>query len=131
MIDYCYWRWPQYGLVMSNFVSFWKSWLKNDKLYGYYRKNSNCSSITQWNKADFQHKIEELQAWNEIPENLIINFDQTHLLYVCTRKCTYHAQDASKVPLFFYENDINMFTNNIYNIKTIKNIKPDKTKTVP
>ena len=33
--------------------------------------------------------------------------------------------------LFFYENDINMFTNNIYNIKTIKNIKPDKTKTVP
>ena len=30
-------------------------------------------------KLDFQRKIKELQAWHEIPENLIINFDQTPL----------------------------------------------------
>ena len=35
---------------------------------------------------------------------------------------------------FFYQNDIHMFTNNIYNIKTQKKyvyIKPDNTATVP
>ena len=30
-------------------------------------------------KLDFQRKIKELQAWHKIPENLIINFDQTPL----------------------------------------------------
>ena len=50
-------------------------------------------------KLDFQRKIKELQAWHEIPEDLIINFDQTPLPYVCTRKRTYHTQGASNVPL--------------------------------
>ena len=40
----------------------------------------------------------ELQAWHEISD-LIINFDQTPLPYVCTGKRTYHTQDASNVPL--------------------------------
>ena len=50
-------------------------------------------------KLDFQRKIKSLQAWHEIPEDLIINFDQTALPYVCTGKRTYHTQGASNVPL--------------------------------
>ena len=50
-------------------------------------------------KLDFQRKIKSLQAWHEIPEDLIINFDQTLLSYVCTGKRTYHTQGASNVPL--------------------------------
>ena len=42
-------------------------------------------------KLDFQRKIKELQAWHEIPEALIINFDETPLPYRCTGKCTYHT----------------------------------------
>ncbi len=37
-------------------------------------------------KLDFQRKIKGLQAWHEIPEDLIVNFDQTPLPYVCTGK---------------------------------------------
>ena len=50
-------------------------------------------------KLDFQRKIKELQAWHEIPEDLIINFDQTPLPYVCTGKCTYQTQGAPNAPL--------------------------------
>ena len=50
-------------------------------------------------KLDFQRKIKSLQTWHEIPEDLIIIFDQTALLYVCTGKRTYHTQGASNVPL--------------------------------
>ena len=50
-------------------------------------------------KLDFQRKIKSLQAWHEIPEYLIINFDETPLPYVCTGNRTYHTQGASNVPL--------------------------------
>ena len=50
-------------------------------------------------KLDFQRKIKALQAWHEIPEDLIINFDQTPLPYVCTGKRTYHVKGASNVPM--------------------------------
>ena len=50
-------------------------------------------------KLDFPRKIKSLQAWHEIPEDLIINFDQTALPHVCTGKRTYHTQGASNVPL--------------------------------
>ena len=30
-------------------------------------------------KLDFQRKIRQLQSWNSIPDDLIINFDQTPL----------------------------------------------------
>ena len=50
-------------------------------------------------KLDFQRKIKELQAWHKIPEDLIINFDQTPFIYVCTGKRSYHTQGASNVPL--------------------------------
>ena len=32
-------------------------------------------------KLDVQHKIKELHGWHEIPEELIINFDQTPLMF--------------------------------------------------
>ena len=50
-------------------------------------------------KTDFQRKIKELQAWHEIPKDLIINFDQISLPYVCTGKRTYHTQSASNALL--------------------------------
>ena len=50
-------------------------------------------------KLYFQRKIKELQAWHEFPEDLIINFDQTPLPYVCTGKRTCHTQSASNVSL--------------------------------
>ena len=50
-------------------------------------------------KLDFQQKIKSLQAWHEIPKDLIINFDQTALPYICTGKHTYQTQGASNVPL--------------------------------
>ena len=50
-------------------------------------------------KLDFQRKVKELQAWHEIPEDLLINFGQTPLAHVCTGKRTYHAQGASNVLL--------------------------------
>ena len=50
-------------------------------------------------KLYFQRKIKELQAWHKFPEDLIINFDQTPLPYVCTGKRTCHTQSASNVSL--------------------------------
>ena len=50
-------------------------------------------------KLDFQRKIKEFQAWHEIPEDLIVNFDQTNLPYTCIGKRTYHKQGSSNVPL--------------------------------
>ena len=62
-------------------------------------KISNAPALLNETKLDFQWKIKELQAWHEIPEDLIINFDQTCLVYICTGKHTYHTQDVSNVPL--------------------------------
>ena len=50
-------------------------------------------------KHDFQRKINALQTWHKIPEDLIITFDQTPLPYVCTGKRTYHTRGVSSVPL--------------------------------
>ena len=50
-------------------------------------------------KLDFQRKIKELQAWHEVPEDLIINFDQLPLPYICGGKRTYHRKGASNIPL--------------------------------
>ena len=51
------------------------------------------------NKFDFQRKIKEMQTWLEIPEDLIINFDQTPLPYVCTRNRTYAKKGSCNIPL--------------------------------
>ena len=62
-------------------------------------KISITPALLNETKLDFQQKIKSLQAWHEIPEDLIINFDQTALPYVCTGKHTYHTQGVSNIPL--------------------------------
>ena len=48
-----------------------------------------ATALLNETKFDFQRKIKEMQTWHEIPEALIINFDQTPLPYICTRNRTY------------------------------------------
>ena len=48
-----------------------------------------ATALLNETKFDFQRKIKEMQAQHEIPEALIINFDQTPLPYLCTRNRTY------------------------------------------
>ena len=48
-----------------------------------------ATALLNETKFDFQRKIKEMQARHEIPEALIINFDQTPLPYLCTRNRTY------------------------------------------
>ena len=43
--------------------------------------------------------LKEMQAWHEIQEDLIINFDQTPLSYICTGNRTYAKKGSSNVPL--------------------------------
>jgi len=50
-------------------------------------------------KIAFQRKIKQLQAWHEIPDDLILNFDQTPLPYVCSSNHTLHEKGASSVPI--------------------------------
>ena len=40
-------------------------------------------------KLHFQHKIKQIQTWHNIPDELIPNFDQTPLSYIC---CPNNAQ---------------------------------------
>ena len=50
-------------------------------------------------KLNFQRKIKGLQAWHEIPGDLILNFDQTPLAYVCSSSHTLREKGASSVPI--------------------------------
>ena len=50
-------------------------------------------------KLDFQRKIRQLQSWHSIPDDLIINFDQTPLPYVVTGNSTLNEKGAKSVPL--------------------------------
>ena len=50
-------------------------------------------------KLDFQHKICQLQSWRSIPDDLIINFDQTPLSYVVTGNSTLNEKGAKSVSL--------------------------------
>ena len=50
-------------------------------------------------KLDFQRKIHQLQSWHSIPDNLIINFDQTPLPYVVPGNSTLNEKSAKSVPL--------------------------------
>ena len=50
-------------------------------------------------KFDFQRKIRQLQSLHSIPNDLIINFDQTPLPYVVTGNSTLHEKGAQSVPL--------------------------------
>ena len=50
-------------------------------------------------KFGFQRNIKEMEAWHEIPEDLITNFDQTPLPYICTENHSYAKKGSSNVPL--------------------------------
>ena len=50
-------------------------------------------------KLDFQCKICQLQSWHSIPDDLIINFDQTPLPYVVTGNSTLNEKGAKSGPL--------------------------------
>ena len=50
-------------------------------------------------KLYFQRKIRQLQSWHSIPDNLIINFDQTRLPYIVTGNSILNEEVAKSVPL--------------------------------
>ena len=50
-------------------------------------------------KLDFQRKIKAVQSKYDIPDDLIINFDQTPLSYICSPNHTLHQRGAKSVPL--------------------------------
>ena len=50
-------------------------------------------------KLNFQRKIKAAQSKYSIPDDLIINFDQTPLSYVCSPNHTLHQCGAKSVPL--------------------------------
>jgi len=50
-------------------------------------------------KLDYQRKFKSLQAWHDIPEDLILNFDQTPLPYICSTKHTLEVQGTKNVPI--------------------------------
>ena len=50
-------------------------------------------------KLSFQQKIKTLQAMHRVPEDLILNLDQTPLSYVCSASHILHEEGAKSVPL--------------------------------
>ena len=48
-------------------------------------------------KLDFQRNIHQVQAWHNIPNDLIINFEQTPLPYVVTGNSTLQEKGAKSV----------------------------------
>ena len=50
-------------------------------------------------KLQFQRKIKQIQTWHNIPDELILNFDQTPLSYICSPNHTLHFRGAKNVPL--------------------------------
>ena len=50
-------------------------------------------------KLNYQRQIKLLQSWNDFPDDLIINFDQTPLSYVSSPNHTLEVQGVTSVPL--------------------------------
>ena len=50
-------------------------------------------------KLHFQWQIKQMQEWHQIPDYLIINFDQIPLLYLCSPRHTLHFKGVKSVPL--------------------------------
>ena len=55
--------------------------------------------ILKETKLDFQRRIQLLQARYQVLDELILNFDQTPLPYICASNHTLHEKGASSVPL--------------------------------
>ena len=49
-------------------------------------------------KLHFQREIKQMQEWHQIPDDLIINFDQTPLSYVCSWDHTLNFKGVKSVP---------------------------------
>ena len=49
-------------------------------------------------KLHFQREIKQMQEWHQIPDDLIINFDQTPLSYVCSWDHTLNFKGGKSVP---------------------------------
>ena len=47
----------------------------------------------------FQRQIKQMEEWHQIPDYLIINFDQIPLSYVCSPRHTLHFKGVKSVPL--------------------------------
>ena len=50
-------------------------------------------------KLDYQRKFKQLKTWHDIPEALILNFDQTPLPYVCSANHTLDIRGSKSVPI--------------------------------
>ena len=50
-------------------------------------------------KLHFQPQIKQMQEWHQIPDDLIINFNHTPLLYVCSLNHILHFKGGKSVPL--------------------------------
>ena len=66
---------------------------------GYYRKNTCRPWSIKEAKLHFQRQIKQMQEWHQIPDDLVINFDQTPLSYVCIPNHTLHFKGGKSVPL--------------------------------
>ena len=62
-------------------------------------KRPIAPGILKGTKLHFQRKIKQLQSSHEIPDNPILNFDQTPLPYVYSSNHTLHKNGASSVPI--------------------------------
>ena len=58
-----------------------------------------ASALLAKTKLDFQRKIRQVQSWHSIPDDLIINFDQTPLPHFLTSNRTLNEKGAKSVPL--------------------------------
>ena len=50
-------------------------------------------------KLNYQRNIKQLHSWHDIPDELIVNFDQTPLSYISSPNHTLAEQGSSSVPL--------------------------------
>ena len=56
-------------------------------------------ALIEETRLDFQRKIKLLQEQCNIPDELILNFDQTPLAYICAPNHTLEVQGAKSVPI--------------------------------
>ena len=56
-----------------------------------------ATGILSEEKLTFQRIIMQCKLWHQIPNDLVLNFDQTPLSYICTGKTT--LEGTKNVPL--------------------------------
>ena len=66
---------------------------------GYYRKIPVGLGLLKEAKVHLQQQIKQMQEWHQIPDDLITNFDQTPLSYVCSPNHTLHFKGGKRAPI--------------------------------